>query len=203
MELETKQAELPLMTEEEFEAWCDEDTRAEFVDGKVIIMSPANLFHVRLARFLIQLLGVYLELRPHGELLPTEYQVRLRAGLRRLPDLLYVSAERRDRLTRTYLDGAPDAAWEIISPDSQERDWRDKYDEYEASGVREYWIIDPHSETAWLHRLDESGKYQSVPPQEGRLVSEVIPEFWLRAEWLWREPKPKVLDCLREIGALA
>jgi len=36
------------MTEEEFEAWADEDTRAEWVDGEVILMSPTSLLHNRL-----------------------------------------------------------------------------------------------------------------------------------------------------------
>ena len=34
------------MTEEEFVEWCDEDIRAEYVDGKVIIMPPESaVFH--------------------------------------------------------------------------------------------------------------------------------------------------------------
>lgn len=190
------------MTEEEFEAWCEEDVRAEFVDGEVIIMSPAALKHVRIARFLTQLIVGFLEVRGGGELLPTEYQVRLRAGLRRVPDLLYVKDERRDLLRPTYLAGAPDAAWEIVSPDSEERDWRDKYYEYHAAGVSEYWIIDPNSETARLYRLDEQAQYQRVPETEGRLASEVIPGLWLRLSWLWDEPMPGALASLREMGVL-
>jgi len=34
---------------------------------------------------------------------------------------------------------------------------------------------------------------------EGAYRSEVIPGFWLRVEWLWQEPLPKVLDVLREM----
>ncbi len=30
------------MTEDEFVEWCDEDIRAEYVDGKVIIMTPES-----------------------------------------------------------------------------------------------------------------------------------------------------------------
>ena len=29
------------MSEDQFVVWCDEDTRAEWVDGEVIVMSPA------------------------------------------------------------------------------------------------------------------------------------------------------------------
>lgn len=44
------------MTEEEFVARCDEDTRAEWIDGEMVIMSPASIVHNRLSRFLLSLL---------------------------------------------------------------------------------------------------------------------------------------------------
>ena len=34
------------MTEEEFVAWCDEDTRAEWVDGEVVVHSPTSIRHI-------------------------------------------------------------------------------------------------------------------------------------------------------------
>ena len=34
-----------VMTEEEFEAWCDEDVKAEYVDGEVIVHSPLSTRH--------------------------------------------------------------------------------------------------------------------------------------------------------------
>ena len=193
---------LPLMSEEEFDRWCDEDTRAEFVDGKVLLMSPVSLTHHDINRFLIKLLDLYLEARPAGRLLGPEYTVRLRDGLRRVPDLLYVEPDQLARIGETILEGAPSAAWEIISPESEARDWREKYREYEEAGVREYWIINPYVKTVWLSRLNAEGRYESVEPVDDRLASEVISGFWLRPQWLWSQPQPKVLDCLRELGAL-
>lgn len=194
---------LPLMTEAEFERWCDEDTRAEFVDGRVELMSQVHLTHHDAHRFLAVLLGVYLEVRPAGRLLVSGYPVRLREGLRRLPDLLYVEPEHLAQIGESILEGAPSIAWEIISPECEERDWRDKYREYEEAGVREYWIINPYGKTVWLSRLTAEGRYESVVPVDDRLASEVIPGFWLKPEWLWAKPQPKVLDCLRELGVLS
>jgi Uma2 family endonuclease len=196
------QPPLPPMTEEEFEAWCDEDTRAEFVDGKVILMSPVDVRHNKINNFLVKLLDLYLEMRPGGTMLGPEYMVRLRSGLRRVPDLLYVASQNEARIRRTYLDGAPDAAWEIISADSEQRDWRDKFEEYRVAGVREYWIVNPYVEKVHLFRLDDSGNYAAVEPREGRLESEVIPGFWIRVEWLLGVPHPPVLECLKELGVL-
>jgi hypothetical protein len=41
-----------MMTEEEFVEWCDEDVRAEFVDGTVVVHLPVSLVHAELFGFL-------------------------------------------------------------------------------------------------------------------------------------------------------
>lgn len=190
------------MTEEEFDAWCSEEVRAEFVDGEVIEMSPVSAIHDDLFHFAAGLLRVYLELNPVGRVRGPEFQVRLRAGLRRVPDLLFISRERQHLVKRTYVDGAPDAAFEIVSEESIARDWREKYQEYQANGVREYWIIDPAHQSVRLYTLRE-GAYEEVTEIEGRLVSTIIPGFWLKTEWLWQDPIPGALACLREMGILS
>ncbi|MGQ9574940.1 MAG: Uma2 family endonuclease [Thermoguttaceae bacterium] len=48
-------------------------------------------------------------------------------------------------LRASDLHGAPVLAIEIVSPDSEARDWREKDLEYESGGVREYGVIDPMS----------------------------------------------------------
>lgn len=190
------------MTEEEFESWCTEESRAEFVDGEVIEMSPVSLIHDRLFHFLGKLLGVYLEMHPGGEVLGPEFQVRLRSGLRRVPDLLYIAQDKASLLRKTYLAGAPDVAFEIVSEESVARDWRDKFNDYEANGVAEYWIIDPAHQSVRLYAL-VNGRYEEIAVEAGRLASRVIPGFWLKPEWLWQDPMPGALACLREMGVLA
>jgi Uma2 family endonuclease len=197
-----KPAALPRMTEAEFDAWCTPDTRAEYVDGKVILMSPVVPEHGKLDRFFIALLTLFLELRPQGELVGPEVQARLRPGLRRVPDLFYVTREHAGRIGATLVEGAPDLAIEIVSTESIARDWRDKFLEYQAAGVREYWIVDPAARVVHLYVLDAEGRYQQQEEQDGRLVSTVLEGFWLKPEWLWQEPLPKVMDCLRELGVL-
>lgn len=190
------------MTEEEFDAWCTEDVRAEFVDGEIIEMRPVSAIHDDRFHFVAGLLRDYLELNPVGRVRGPEFQVRLRAGLRRVPDVLFISSERQHLVKRSYVDGAPDAAFEIVSEESISRDWREKYQEYEANGVGEYWIIDPAHQRVRLYTLRE-GHYVEVTEAEGRLVSTVIPGFWLKPEWLWQGPIPGALACLREMGILS
>lgn len=191
------------MTEEEFVSWCDEDTNAEWVDGEVIMPSPANLKHVDLAGFLNLVLRGFVTSRSLGVVYGPELQVRF-ASLRRrrVPDLLFVSTERMHILKPTEVDGAPDLIVEIVSPDSPARDWREKYLEYEAAGVREYWVVDPMSQRFEGYTLAADGRYALIAEKDGVVYSTVLAGFFLKPAWLWQEPLPNPLDILRELGAL-
>lgn len=191
----------PRMTYEEFLAWADEDTLAEWVDGEVIMYSPANNRHQDIAGFLGSVLGVFAEERDVGIVLSAPFQMRL-VDSGREPDLLFVAVDHLGRLKEIYLDGPADLAVEIASPESVGRDRGDKFYEYARAGVPEYWLIDPEMEWAEFYQLEE-GRYRvAFSGKEGQYHALALPGFWLRVEWLWQEPMPKVLDVLRELGVI-
>ncbi|HID61877.1 MAG TPA: Uma2 family endonuclease [Anaerolineae bacterium] len=189
------------MSYEEFLEWCDEDTWAEWVDGKVTVVSPAATRHQLIAGLLFQLMSIYAETRNLGQVLSAPFLMRLPdVPSGREPDLLFVAHAHLDRLKETCLNGPADVVVEIVSADSVGRDRGDKFVEYEAAGVLEYWLIDPLRRRAEFYRRDAEGYYAQVfGGGEGLYQSEVIPGFWLKVEWLWQEPLPKVLDVLREM----
>ncbi len=189
------------MTYEEFLAWCTEDTWAEWVDGEVVMVSPASLPHQRIGNFLLVLLRHYVERYDVGEVVSAPFQMHLAKLHRgREPDVLFVAKEHSDRLRETYLDGPADVVIEIVSPESGPRDRGEKYYEYEAAGVREYWLIDPDRQHAEFYRLNKQHRYELISPDaQGIYRSEVIPGFWLKVEWLWQRPLPRVLDVLKEL----
>ncbi|MDZ7262028.1 MAG: Uma2 family endonuclease [candidate division KSB1 bacterium] len=187
------------MTEEEFVDFCDEDIKAEFVDGEVIVHSPASTKHGSMSIFLASLVQFYVDQHNLGRVWGENSQVRLRPGLRRVPDLIFISKNSKVNITDTEVDGAPDLAVEIVSPDSVDRDWRDKFLEYEKAGVKEYWIIDPSNERMEIYCLNDQGEYERQQIKEGRLESKVLPGFWLRPQWLWQEPLPSVIAIAREL----
>ncbi|MFQ5830370.1 MAG: Uma2 family endonuclease [Candidatus Methylomirabilia bacterium] len=193
------------MTFEEFLAWCDEDTWAEWVDGEVMMLSPASRRHQDLRDFLVVLLRAFAESRERGTVWSAPFLMRLpNVPSGREPDLLFVVAAQQDHLRETYLDGAADLVVEIVSPESRLRDRGEKFAEYELGGVGEYWLIDPDQRGADFYRLDVGGRYQRVPVgAEGVYRSEVVPGFWLKVEWLWQEPLRPVLSVLGELGLLS
>ena len=118
-----------------------------------------------------------------------------------MPDLTFVSNENLPNVKETLYEGAPDLVVEIVSPESQERDWDTKYNHYESSGVKEYWVIDRDSEKAEIFVLDDGGQYQHTPLRDGKLHSTVIPGLWVKPSWFWTE-RPGVVEILRELGVV-
>ena len=188
------------LTYEEFLEWADEDTWAEWVDHEVIFMSPPATRHQEIASFLTAIMRALAEERGLGQVLSAPYQMKLENG--REPDVLFIAEAHRGRLQEVYLDGPADLVVEIASPSSGPRYRGDKFYEYEAGGVPEYWLVDPARGQLEVYRLQE-GRYRSVrPDEEGVVRSEVMPGFWLKEAWLWQDPLPRVLDVLEKWGVL-
>jgi Uma2 family endonuclease len=193
------------LTFDEFLVWCDEDTRAEWVDGEVVMDSPASALHEDLRSFLEAVLRIFAEHRGAGRVFGAFFQMRLADPVRssRQPDILFVATHRLSLLRETYLDGPADLAVEIISRESRLRDRGEKFAEYEMGGVREYWLLDPERREADFYRPDDRGRYRRAEPDaQGWYESLAVPGFRLKVEWLWQVPPPRILDVIREMGLL-
>lgn len=198
-----KQAPLEKMTFEQFHDWLDEDTHAEWVDGRVEILPPVSCIHQEVGLFLLSAIFTFAHSTSAGEVVLAPFQMRL-ANSSRSPDILYVSNANLHRLKSTYLDGAADLVVEVISPESRARDRGEKFYEYESAGVREYWLIDPERRRAEFYQLAEDGAYRTVlMASEGEYHSRVLEGLWLRVEWLWHQPKPTIVELLRLWGLIA
>jgi Uma2 family endonuclease len=177
------------MSYEEFLAWADEDIQAEWVEGEVIIFMPTKKVHQVTLQFLFELLELFVNLFDLGKVQVAPFEMKLTpTGPSREPDILFVSKENLERLTEDKLNGPADLVIEIISKDSVSRDRDDKFREYAAAGVREYWIIDPRPEKqrADFYHLDETGAYRLFGVEDDeRVESRLLVGFWLNPAWLW------------------
>jgi Uma2 family endonuclease len=198
--------ELPLppklqMTEDEYVSWVlATNANAEWVDGEVVMMSPANIIHQDLEGWLLSVLRMYCGERGLGTVL---HNVLVRLSRRRrfrIPDILFVAKDREGIIEPTMLRAPPDMVVEIVSPDSVSRDWRDKYTEYEEFGIRECWIIDPQAQSFEVYLLDSTGKYQQIKVTDGEVYSNVIPGFWVKSEWFAPATRVSELEALRQLG---
>lgn len=69
------------------------------------------------------------------------------------PDVLLVLNESKKIITEKNIKGVPDLVVEIISPTSAYRDKVVKKKLYEKFGVKEYWLVDPQSQTIEVYSL--------------------------------------------------
>jgi Uma2 family endonuclease len=191
------------MSYEAYLAWAGEDVHAEWVNGEVIVQMPPKPRHQQVVAFLLQLMGLFIQLFQSGRLLPAPLEMRaIPDGPAREPDLLFVAREHLDRLTETRLSGPADLVVEVVSDDSVARDRADKFYEYQAAGVKEYWIIDPRPgyERVDFYVLDDKGRYTPVPVDaDGRYHSTVLTGFWFQVDWVLATEPPEVLQVLAQV----
>ncbi len=194
---EPYEVRLPGWTEERYFAEAPERGFYEFKDGELIVHSPVKTEHQRIVRFLTILLGVFVSKRSSGEIFNGPEVLRLREGLAREPDILFVSNERLASIRDQYV-GAADFVIEVVSESGRTRDLEEKAGEYEAACVAEYWAVDPAAREVVVHRLDQ-GSFAVEKLTEGRLESTAVPGFRIEVDWLWLRPLPSEFDCLREL----
>jgi Uma2 family endonuclease len=190
------------LTEEEFVRWCDDKTWAEWVDGEVILMNAVALDHADVVAFLIHLVRAYVEDHELGKVLTEPFQVRFeKLRRRRAPDLIFIANNQFGLFQKTAFNGAPDLIIEVVSPDSQSRDRREKFLEYQAVGVREYWIIDMPSRSVEAYAMQRSAKFAMLEESAaGAIDSTVLKGFYIKPVWLWQPTFPKVSALLKEFA---
>ncbi|MCY7352186.1 MAG: Uma2 family endonuclease [Cytophagaceae bacterium] len=162
------------------------DETVELIRGKIYRMSPApKRRHQRISGQVFAVLHSFFSER-NCELYDAPFDVRL-------PNPNYRPGENSKVYTVVQPDlcvfcdlsklddngavGAPDWVIEITSPGTIKKDFNEKFNLYEASGVSEYWIIVPESNLLHVYALRE-GVYQLAELFEGSgtVASQTFPE---------------------------
>lgn len=189
-------------TFEEYLEQSSDSRLCEWVDGEIITMPGASFEHQTLSGFLLKVIGLYVESRDLGVVVASPFAMKLEAQRRgREPDVLFVGKDKFDLIKKNYLDGAADLVIEIVSPESVGRDRGEKFVEYEAARIREFWLIDPTRRQAEFYNLNDDGIYHLTNIAGGVYHSNVLPEFFLRVEWLWEKSLPTI-GALKELKSI-
>ncbi len=181
-------------THEDYAA-TPEGERWELIDGVLYHMAAApNTRHQTISimlgalidRHVIPLLLGLLYRAPYAVFLPGESAVE--------PDLVYISASRRQIISGRGCEGAPDLVVEILSPSNRGNDLAVKRELYARHGVPEYWIIDPDGETLLALTdpviRDGDGQYASETPYRAgdALTTDRIPGLAIPVADIFAEP---------------
>ena len=103
------------------------------------------------------------------------------------PDLSFVTKERSFLYEDgDYIRGAPDLILEVISPGNVRRDRKEKKDICQQFAVREYWLIDPLSQTIEIYVMrDNDYQLHDFLEQTGKATSTVLTGFELEISTLF------------------
>jgi Uma2 family endonuclease len=186
-------------TYEDFCVLVPDGQKADLIDGMIYMASPENVDAHDLFGWLYTIMRLYVNQRKLGRIYGSRVACRLDEKQAPEPDILFVSAKHLDRIKPGGVEGPPDLAVEIVSPDSVERDYEKKRCQYERFKIPEYWILDEDQRKATLLRLDARGKYREVAPRKGIFRSQVLEGFWLDPDWLWQSPRPDELEILQRL----
>ena len=143
--------------------WGD-DERWELIRGVPYAMSPAPASkHQSIIGALHLQLGNFLKGKSCKVFL-SPFDVRLNFDTDDdtvvQPDLLVVCNQ--TKIDDKGCNGAPDMVIEVLSPSSARYDRSVKFRLYQQSGVLEYWIIDPETQTVQAHILDDGRYYTNI-----------------------------------------
>ncbi len=176
----------------------------EWVDGRLLPMTPITLRHSLISRYLETLLAAYFDLNPVGVVLAAPFVMRLDSiPSRREPDLQVVLHNTPGDLTETAMIGPADLCIEIVSEKSSTRDYGEKFTEYERGGVRTYWIIDPLRTDARFYELADNGRYQPGRINDDHIYHpSLLPGFALHVPTLWADPLPTVARIVESVRGM-
>ena len=129
--------------------------RAELIEGRIYYMAPPNTRHQKIVSDLhYQIKDFIRKNNGECEVFPAPFAVFLNKDDTNYvePDLTIICDE--NKITDKGCNGAPDWVIEIVSPSSRAMDYFTKLFKYRASGVREYWIVDPIKQTILVYDME-------------------------------------------------
>jgi Uma2 family endonuclease len=172
---------------QKFYAEITPEHKWEFIQGEVIMHSPALNRHLTASQRTYDLLSAYARVHQLGLVLHEKAMTSFPRNDYE-PDVIFLGPAKAAIIDPDTLKfPIPDLIVEVLSPSTLKRDRGIKFKDYALHGVAEYWIIDPMAETVELHRL-AGNAYPPVAAQtEGTLSSDVLPGFEISVRAIFDE----------------
>lgn len=154
-----------------------ENDKAEFINGQPVFHSPVKRKHSSTLDFLQTLLSVYVRINGLGRIYVEKLMIELSRNSFE-PDLCFFTAHRDAHFDEEQmLFPAPDFIVEILSRKTEKYDRGVKFEDYEAHGIKEYWIVDPTHKTIEQYLLKNKRYELAVKSSDGYIESKVIKGF--------------------------
>ncbi|MEQ9299747.1 MAG: Uma2 family endonuclease [Cyclobacteriaceae bacterium] len=168
--------------------------RVELIRGKIFKMSPApSRIHQQVSIALSSMVWHHFK-NQRCEVFEAPFDVRLNRTKQSdkksitvvQPDLCVICDP--DKIDERGCNGAPDLVVEILSPGNSKKEMKEKFEVYEETGVREYWLVNPLDKNVIIYTLSHNGLYQGQKPvlEDENLTSYIFPEMSIPLDEVFR-----------------
>ncbi len=153
------------------------ELKIEFIDGVVVLHSPARNVHLDVTKHVAVLLNTHVEVHRLGEV-KIEKCLCVFPRNDYEPDVVFFGSAKVATLARDTMQfPVPDLVVEVLSESTEARDRGVKFEDYQAHGVGEYWIVDAERAVVEQYLLRGSEYELALKSGSGELTSEVVPGF--------------------------
>lgn len=157
-----------------------EDIRAELIDGQFYYQAAPSRIHQKILNAVNNTIYNYIKAKGGScEVYPSPFAVKLFNDRKTIvePDISVICD--RDKLTDKGCTGAPDWIIEIISPGNSSHDYIRKLNLYADAGVREYWIVDPITQTILVYNLEETHFQVGTHTFHDKIKANIYDDLWI------------------------
>lgn len=148
--------------------------RVELIRGFIHKMSPApSRKHQTISQNLNWKIYSFFENRPCSVFVaPFDVRLPIKSSKKDTtvvqPDLCIICDE--NKLDDKGCNGAPDLIVEILSPNNSKHDVDTKFNLYQESGVKEYWMVEPEERIVLVYTLRNEEYIGLKPFSEGQII---------------------------------
>lgn len=133
--------------------------RAELIDGQLYMIATPKRIHQKILAKLSSLIDQYITSHNGScKVYPAPFAVFLNADEHTYvePDISVIC--NKSKLDDRGCSGAPDWVLKIVFPSTQHLDYGVKLFLYRSAGVREYWIVNPATQTVNVYNFEPDGQ---------------------------------------------
>ncbi|WP_420455639.1 Uma2 family endonuclease [Rubrivirga sp.] len=168
-----------------------EGTPAQYLDGQIYTSPAPRPRHQDVVQNLYRALREYAS-EHSGYAGVAPFDVYLAPERAVQPDVLYLSSDRRDRISERGIEGAPTLVAEVLSPSTAYLDVSVKRTAYEEAEVEELWVIDPGEQTVMVLTREHPGRTglarTAYVYEAGPVASTALAGFEVEAADLFARP---------------
>ncbi len=162
------------------------DRPCELVDGRIVDVSPAHGGHASVASRVLHALVAWATARGADRIFSAEtgFVLRRDPDTVRAPDVAFLR-EGRAVPAHAFVEGAPDVAIEVLSPDASVREVARKVRDYLGARATQVWTLDPEDRTLTVHRA--GGRSEALGEGDTLIGEDALSGFRLAVRTLFGE----------------